>query len=155
MSCVTGQMCIGTDTSPFAAAIGTGPVLHRVLPSPKIEAFSKSLRDTGFPGIWWLQTATAVSSGSSKVRHFPRDTATGCWLERDFKYGSFVLTPYVYDEIFYDTRYGQWTPNRYAFGVELPVGQHVVLEPYYLRQNGNRSDPPHVNVLGFKLNLYF
>jgi hypothetical protein len=77
------------------------------------------------------------------------------WLERDFKYGSFVLTPYVYDEIFYDTRYGQWTPNRYAFGVELPVGQHVVLEPYYLRQNGNRSDPPHVNVLGFKLNLYF
>jgi hypothetical protein len=76
-------------------------------------------------------------------------------LERDIKHGSFVCTPYVYDEIFYDTRYDQWTPNRYAFGIELPVGPHVVLEPYYLRQDGNRSNPPHVNALGFKLNLYF
>lgn len=77
------------------------------------------------------------------------------WLERDFKVGSVVLTPFAYDEIFYDTRYDQWTPNRYAFGVQLPIGQHVVLEPYYLRQDGNRSNPPHVNVLGFKFNLYF
>ena len=76
-------------------------------------------------------------------------------VERDFKFGSFVCTPFVYDEIFYDSRYDQWTPNRYAFGVQFPVGPHVVLEPYYLRQDGNRSNPPHVNVLGFKFNLYF
>jgi Protein of unknown function (DUF2490) len=77
------------------------------------------------------------------------------WLERDIKYGSYVFTPYVYDEIFYDTRYNQWTPNRYALGFQFPAGQHVVLEPYYLRQDGNRSNPPHVNVIGFKFNLYF
>lgn len=77
------------------------------------------------------------------------------WLERDIKFGSFIWTPYVYDEIFYDTRYDQWTPNRYAAGVQLPIGQHVVLEPYYLRQDGNRSNPPHVNVFGFKFNLYY
>jgi Protein of unknown function (DUF2490) len=76
-------------------------------------------------------------------------------VERDFKFGSFVCTPFVYDEIFYDSRYDQWTPNRYAFGVQLPVGPHVVLEPYYLRQDGNRSNPPHVNVFGFMFNLYF
>jgi hypothetical protein len=76
-------------------------------------------------------------------------------LERDIKHGSFVCTPYVYDEIFYDSRYDQWTPNRYAFGVEFPVGPHVVLQPYYLRQNGSRSTPPHVNVFGFTLNFYF
>ena len=77
------------------------------------------------------------------------------WLERDIKLGSFTCTPFVYDEIFYDTRYDQWTPNRYAAGVQLPIGQHVVLEPYYLRQDSNRSDPPHANVFGFKFNLYY
>jgi hypothetical protein len=77
------------------------------------------------------------------------------WLERDLKFGSFVCTPYVYDEIFYDIRYDQWTPNRYAVGVQLPVGKHVVLEPYYLRQQANRSDPPYANVFGFKVNVYF
>lgn len=76
-------------------------------------------------------------------------------VQRDVKIGSFVCTPFVYDEIFYDTRYDQWTPNRYAFGVQVPIGQHVVLEPYYQRQDGNRSNPPHVNALGFKFNLYF
>jgi hypothetical protein len=72
-------------------------------------------------------------------------------LERDVKYGSFNCTPYVYDEIFYDTRSDKWTPNRYALGIELPIGPHVVLEPYYLRQ----SNPPHINAFGFKLDLYF
>jgi len=39
-------------------------------------------------------------------------------------------------------------------GVEFPVGPHVVLEPYYLRQNSSRSNPPHINVFGFKFNVY-
>ena len=76
-------------------------------------------------------------------------------LERDVKYGWFNCTPYVYDEIFYDTRYDRWTPNRYALGAEFPAGPHVVLEPYYLRQNGSHLNPPHINAFGFKLNLYF
>jgi hypothetical protein len=76
-------------------------------------------------------------------------------IEHDFKHGAFVFTPYVYDEIFYDSRYNQWTPNRYAFGIEFPVGRHVVLDPYYMRQDGNRSTPPHINAFGFTLNLYF
>jgi hypothetical protein len=74
-------------------------------------------------------------------------------LERDFKYGWLDCTPYAYDEVFFDTRYDRWTPNRYAFGVEFPAGPHIVLEPYYLRQN-SRSNSPELNVLGFKLNLY-
>jgi hypothetical protein len=75
-------------------------------------------------------------------------------LDHDFKRGSFVCTPYLYDEIFYDTRYGQWTPNRVAFGLEFPAGPHVILEPYYFRQWGNRSNPPRLNVFGFTLSLY-
>jgi Protein of unknown function (DUF2490) len=75
-------------------------------------------------------------------------------LERDVQYGWFNCTPYVYDEIFYDTRYGGWTRNQYALGVQFPVGPHVILEPYYLRQNSSHSTPAHINAVGFKLNLY-
>jgi hypothetical protein len=74
-------------------------------------------------------------------------------LERDFKHRWFECTPYAYDEMFYDTRYDRWNPNRYAFGLEFPVGAHVVLEPYYLRQN-IRSNSPDLNTFGLKLNLY-
>ena len=66
-----------------------------------------------------------------------------------------MCTPYAYDEIFYDTRYDRWTPNRYAFGIQLPVGPHVILDPYYLRQNSSTSTPAHTNVFGFNVNLYF
>jgi hypothetical protein len=76
-------------------------------------------------------------------------------LERDVHYHSLSCTPYVYDEIFYDTRYDQLTPKLYALGAEFPVGLHVILEPYYLRQNGSHSTPPHINAVGIKLNLYF
>jgi len=76
-------------------------------------------------------------------------------LERDIKHGRFVCTPYVYDEVFYDTRYDLWTPNRYAFGVQFLAGRHMVFDPYYFRQNGSHSKPPHLNTLGFKWGLYF
>lgn len=76
-------------------------------------------------------------------------------LERDIKHGAFACTPYAYDEIFYDTRYNQVTPNRYVFGIQFPIGQRVVLDPYYLAQNGSHSNPPHIHAFGFTLNLYF
>jgi hypothetical protein len=75
-------------------------------------------------------------------------------LERDIKHRWCRCTPYVYGEIYYDTRYEQWTPNRYAAGLEFPVGRRLVLEPYYLRQNGSHLSPPHINAFGFKLNAY-
>jgi Protein of unknown function (DUF2490) len=76
-------------------------------------------------------------------------------LEYDFVQGRIQCTPYVDFEIFYDTRFDQWTPKRYESGLQLPMGSHVVLEPYYLRQDSARSVPEHVNAFGFKFNLYF
>lgn len=76
-------------------------------------------------------------------------------LERDFRYRHFVGTPYAYDEIFYNTRYGAWTPNRYAFGVQLPAGRHMLFDVYYMRQDGSRNKPPHINAAGLKWDLYF
>lgn len=75
-------------------------------------------------------------------------------VERDIKRGQFVCTPYAYAEVFYNTRYGLWTPNRYAFGVQVPAGRHTVIDTYYMRQNSSRSNPPHLNAIGFKWNLF-
>ena len=76
-------------------------------------------------------------------------------LVRDIKRGQFVCTPYAWDEVFYDTRYGQWIRNRYAFGVQFVAGKHMVFDPYYMRQNGSHSNPTHLNAFGSKWNLYF
>jgi hypothetical protein len=75
-------------------------------------------------------------------------------LERDLTYGWLESTPYIYDEIFYDTRYGLWSPNRYGVGVQFQVGRHTVLEPQYFRQDGSRSNPANLNVFVLILNIY-
>ena len=75
------------------------------------------------------------------------------WLERDMKIAGLVCTPYVYGELFYDTRSGSWAPFRYVLGLQIPTGPHIVLEPYALRQNGGRSN--QITAMGFKFNLYF
>jgi Protein of unknown function (DUF2490) len=76
-------------------------------------------------------------------------------LAYDFEQGRFECTPYADFEIFYDTRFDQWTRRQYESGVQFPAGPHVVLEPYYLREDNSQSVPRHVNVFGFKFNLYF
>jgi hypothetical protein len=76
-------------------------------------------------------------------------------LERDEKIGRFIITPYGYAEVFYDTRYNAWVQNRFAAGVEIPAGPHAVIKPYFVRQTNRRSDPPHVNAVGLMFNLYF
>ncbi len=76
-------------------------------------------------------------------------------LERDVQYGWLNCTPYVYDEIVYDTRYDRcWTSNRYALGAQFPVRLHVISEPYYLQQNASHATLAHINAVGFKLSLY-
>jgi hypothetical protein len=76
-------------------------------------------------------------------------------VEHDFRLGRFVCTPYVYDEVFYDTRYDAWNRNRYAAGVQIPAGPHMLVEPYFLRQHDTRTTPRYINVLGLTLDLYF
>ena len=76
-------------------------------------------------------------------------------LERDVSIFRLNCTPYVYDEIYYDTRYDRWTPNRYAAGVEIAVNQRLSVEPYYLRQHSTRSTTPHIDAIGLKVKLFF
>jgi hypothetical protein len=77
------------------------------------------------------------------------------WIERDMKVGRVGLSPYVYDEVYYDTRYDAWTTNRVALGIQFPAGPHLVLEPYVQRQENSRSTPRYTNSVGFKFNLFF
>lgn len=76
-------------------------------------------------------------------------------LERDLRHGSFTCTPYIFDEIFYDTSYDRWTPNRYGVGIQFPAGRHMVFDPYYMRQNDSQSNPPHLNIIGLRWNFFF
>ena len=88
-------------------------------------------------------------------------------LEREFHlFKGRSITPYVSEEVFYDTRYNIWNRNRFTVGVQqslrhgplrkmlLPKRQ-VTLDLYYMRQNDSRSEIQHVNALGAALAFYF
>jgi hypothetical protein len=76
-------------------------------------------------------------------------------LERSFRLACVHLTPYARGEVYYDSRYGTWNKNSYAFGVIFPVRKRAELEPYYERSNDSRSSIRHVNAIGLTANLYF
>jgi hypothetical protein len=76
-------------------------------------------------------------------------------VERDLKVGWFAVTPYVYDEIFYDTRYDAWSTNRIGTGAQFPAGPHVVVEPYVFYQVNSHSSPRRTETLGLTLSFYF
>jgi hypothetical protein len=75
-------------------------------------------------------------------------------LERDLAIGAFKMTPEIFVEFFYDTRYSAWSRVRYKGGLQLPAGRHVVWEPYAVWQVNKQSNPRHTAALGLTLNLY-
>jgi hypothetical protein len=58
-------------------------------------------------------------------------------------------------EVFYDTRFGAWNRQRYQAGVEIELTEHVRIEPYYLRQEDQRSSPAHLDRIGLVLKFYY
>ena len=77
------------------------------------------------------------------------------WLEHDIKRKSIVLTPYIYDEIYFDTRYGKWSRNEIAAGLKAPLASNIVAEPYLLWQHNLVGSPRYTEALGMKLGIYF
>jgi hypothetical protein len=75
------------------------------------------------------------------------------WVERDLVLGKLAVTPYVYDEIYFDGRYGAWTTNRVVLGMQFPVSKWVI-EPYILRQHNTRSTPFRIDAFGLKVSLF-
>ena len=76
-------------------------------------------------------------------------------IEREFTVGGVTLVPYAQAEVFYDTRFDAWNRQRYQAGVEIEVTKHWRLEPYYARQEDQRSSPAHVDRVGLVLKFYW
>lgn len=76
-------------------------------------------------------------------------------IEREVTLAGITMVPYVQAEVFYDTRFGSWNRQRYQAGAEIELTEHVRIEPYYARQDDQRSSPAHVNRIGFVLKLYY
>ncbi len=76
------------------------------------------------------------------------------WAEHDLRFKAFAFTPYLYDEVYFDTRFHAWSANRQACGVQVPIANRFVLEPYLLRQVNYRSSPSHIHALGFKFSVF-
>ena len=55
-------------------------------------------------------------------------------LQRDVAIDDYKFTPYASAEVFYDTRYGQFSRYRLTLGVTLPFREHISVEPYIVRQ---------------------
>jgi hypothetical protein len=77
------------------------------------------------------------------------------WAERDFRFKAFTFTPYLYDELYFDTRYHAWSANRQACGVQVPIANRFVLEPYLLRQVNYQGSQSRIHALGFKFSAFF
>ncbi len=75
-------------------------------------------------------------------------------LERNFRTGRFVLTPYTDTEGFYNWKYHAFDEVRYTAGLEWRVVRFLVLEEYYTRQRDTKSSPQYVNALGLTVQLY-
>jgi hypothetical protein len=76
-------------------------------------------------------------------------------IERSFLIKSFSFSPYARGEIFYDSRSGTWSKNTYSFGAVFPIRKRLDLEAYYERDNTTGGSPPHENVIGTTLSIYF
>lgn len=71
--------------------------------------------------------------------------------EREFTVGGVTLVPYAQAEVFYDTRFGAWNRQLYQAGVELEITKHWRIEPYYAREEDQRSSTAHVDRVGLVL----
>ena len=69
--------------------------------------------------------------------------------------GGFRFTPYTSAEAFYDGAIHSWSQEQYTAGMQWPRRRRLMLQTYYLRQNCGTCSPPHLNVAGLTLNLYF
>lgn len=76
-------------------------------------------------------------------------------IEREFTVGDVTLVPYAQAEVFYDTRFGAWNRQLYQAGVEIEITKHWRIEPYYARQEDQRSSPAHVDRVGLVLKTYW
>jgi hypothetical protein len=96
-----------------------------------------------------------ISDRNMYVRRF---TATGdfnryrnkIYVEDSLSFGSYKVTPFVFDEVYHDFVPGKWLHRNWAvIAVDMPLNRHLTFQPSYIRQDDRflRS----VNFLGIGL----
>jgi hypothetical protein len=106
------------------------------------------------PWKMWLVNRARVDlrdvGGDFSARLRPR-----VGLEREFTLWNYSVVPYVQVEAFYDTRFGDWSRERYQAGLELALTRHWRIEPYYRRQEDRRPSRSQENGVGLVLKYYY
>lgn len=75
-------------------------------------------------------------------------------VQREVAVRTRVWVPYAQAEIFYDTRYGEWSRQLYQAGVEISLTKNWRIEPYFAHQNDQRSSSGNLNRMGLVLKYY-
>jgi hypothetical protein len=76
-------------------------------------------------------------------------------VERQFRIGNLIrIKPYVYAEIFYDTRYQTLNRSQFAIGTQLSPFSWFTADAYYVHINDTRSAIQYTNAVGLILNFY-
>src|SRR5262249_34387358 len=76
-------------------------------------------------------------------------------LQRDTTIADYTFQPYASAEIYYDTRYDQFSRYRLIGGATFPILRHVSAEPYYAHQVDFAGSSAVVDAIGFVLHLKF
>lgn len=77
-------------------------------------------------------------------------------VEKELSIGRVKVDPYVRGELYYDSRFNEWSRTEWIGGAAFPVNRHLELEGYFDYQNDTGGDPNRqVYAIGTVLNLYF
>jgi hypothetical protein len=72
-------------------------------------------------------------------------------IQRDTTIGSYTFTPYVSSEVYFDTRYDQFSRYRLIAGTNFPVYGPLSIEPYLAHQVDSAPSSKIVDAIGLIL----
>jgi uncharacterized protein DUF2490 len=77
-------------------------------------------------------------------------------VEKELSIGPLTMSPYGRGELFYDSRFDEWSRTEWIGGAAFPLNRRIELEGYYDYQHDTGGDgSSRVHAIGAVLNLYF